>query len=123
MWYYVIICDIVANFIDGNDFTSEEWGGPNINDDTEDELELAIRLCPKVFRSLVERDYTPFAKLTSSEERVSFIPFLLDMHPWFGKGIDNDENIRALSGLLLNFDGELQDSGWQPATPERDENP
>ncbi len=122
--YYFAVCNIVAEFIlgaeDGNysgeDIETTEWRGPNIDVDTEDEVELAIRLCPELFRLFVERNVTDFANLTQSEKSVSFIPFLLDMPPRFGSGIDNEENIRFLAGLLLN-----NDSKWQPATRECDE--
>jgi len=122
--YETVICIMVADFLCGFCLRTQsrlEWYGPEDDVDTKDELEMAIRLCPFVFRymrgdhrfSNMERNSGmarhSINSLLRSSKAISFIPFLLDMHPAF-----RNRAMKYLPILLLT-------SRRRPCTPERNE--
>ena len=123
--YETVICIMVADFLCGfclRTQTRLEWHGPEDDVDTKDELELAIRLCPLVFR-YIRGDHRFFDvarnsdmarhsinSLVRSSKAISFIPFLLDMHPGF-----RNRDMKHLPIILLTSHRR------EPENPERNE--
>ncbi len=102
------------------------WHGPNFEVDTEDQLELVLRLCPTALIDMYETDFERLMEsLANSAKAVRFIPLLFKINPH----LCNIVEVNDLSALLLNNDGVSKrsdlDSDEAPfqfddATPERD---
>jgi len=111
-YFYNKVCKSVADFLcgipanaddEGMDWEDldwedwETWHGPDSNVDTKDEIELAIRLCPDVYRLISDYDDGTFLFLTDKES-VSFIPLIVSLNPQFPTGV----HIPTLCVTLLN---------------------